>query len=130
MKLLVCGGRDYRDRAAVYEALDRIHAKRGVTLLIQGACTKGGADLIAENWAKSREVPYVGHPAAWTAHGKAAGGIRNQAMIDWWDPEAVVAFPGDTGTADMIRRAELADLPVWEPMKKRRPIKGALKPAR
>ena len=119
MKLLVCGGRDYNDRAAVFEALDRAREKRDITLLIHGAC-KTGADAIAEEWAKFREVPYLGHPAQWRAtRSKAAGVLRNQAMLDWWEPEGVVAFPGGTGTADMIHRAQLAGLPVWEPCAKR-----------
>src|SRR5262249_25506155 len=30
-------------------------------------------------------------------------------------PDGVVAFPGGTGTADMIRRAKKAGLEVWKP---------------
>jgi hypothetical protein len=119
MILLVCGGREYRDRAHVFDTLDLIHAKRGIGLLVHGACTKGGADILAELWAKAREVPYLGHPARWRIDGKAGGGRRNQAMLDRWKPEGVLAFPGGSGTADMIRRAELAGLKVWEPGEKK-----------
>ena len=45
----------------------------------------------------------------------------NQAMVDAHDPSvpssrvvAVVAFSGGEGTADMVRRARAAGLPVWE----------------
>ncbi len=38
-------------------------------------------------------------------------------MIDEWHPDAVVVFPGGSGTADMVERARKAGLPVWEPMK-------------
>jgi YspA, cpYpsA-related SLOG family len=113
MKLLVCGGRHYADRDAVFSALDRAHAKREITLLIHGAAR--GADTLGEEWAKSRQIPYLGHPARWTQYDKAAGGLRNQAMLNRWAPDGVVAFPGGTGTADMKRRAEFHGITVWEP---------------
>jgi predicted Rossmann-fold nucleotide-binding protein len=28
-------------------------------------------------------------------------------------PDAVIAFPGGVGTADMIRKARVAGVPVW-----------------
>jgi hypothetical protein len=36
-------------------------------------------------------------------------------MIDEGCPDKIVAFPGGKGTADMIRRAEAAQIPVWRP---------------
>jgi hypothetical protein len=44
----------------------------------------------------------------------AAGGIRNQRMLDEEKPNLVVAFPGGNGTADMCRRANSAGLEVIE----------------
>ncbi|MEX3764514.1 DUF2493 domain-containing protein [Paraburkholderia phenoliruptrix] len=114
MRLIVCGGRDYDDWVAIYAALDRAHAKRPITLLIHGAC-ETGADKHAENWAKDREIPYLGVPAQWKKHGKRAGPLRNQKMLDHTEPAGVVAFPGGSGTADMTRRARGAGLKVWEP---------------
>lgn len=35
-------------------------------------------------------------------------------MIDEGKPDMVVAFPGGAGTADMVRRAKAADIPVVE----------------
>jgi len=43
-------------------------------------------------------------------------------MIDDGKPDGVVAFPGGTGTADMIRRAKKAGLKVWEPYPHLRPV--------
>ncbi|SAL02898.1 hypothetical protein AWB80_08465 [Caballeronia pedi] len=116
MRLLVCGGRDFTDTLAVFGALDRAHAKREITLVIHGACPTG-ADNLAEKWAKSREIPYLGHPAPWKLYDKAAGPMRNRAMLEEWKPEGVVAFPGGSGTADMVRRARDAGVTVWEPCK-------------
>jgi len=33
-------------------------------------------------------------------------------MLDKGQPDLVLAFPGGNGTADMIRRAEAANIPV------------------
>jgi hypothetical protein len=41
----------------------------------------------------------------WKTHGKAGGPIRNQMMLDDYKPQVVIAFPGGSGTADMVRRA-------------------------
>jgi predicted Rossmann-fold nucleotide-binding protein len=35
-------------------------------------------------------------------------------MIDKYDPEAVIAFPGGAGTANMIKRAREAGIDVHE----------------
>jgi predicted Rossmann-fold nucleotide-binding protein len=113
VRLLVCGGRDYSDRTRVFKTLDRVNAQRGVSLLIHGGAP--GADTLAGEWAKLRAVPAKVYEAAWDAQGKSAGPIRNQLMIDNGRPEAVVAFPGGSGTADMTRRAEAAGLKVWRP---------------
>lgn len=112
MILLVCGGRDYADRDAAFAALDRAHAKRPVTVLIHGAQT--GADTLAGEWAEARGVHAVGVKALWEVHGKAAGPLRNQVMLDL-GPEGAVAFPGGVGTADMVRRCKSAGVTVWEP---------------
>lgn len=78
-------------------------------VLVHGACS--GADTLAartwEDWGGKTES----HPADWTQHGKAAGPLRNQEMVDS-GIDFLVAFPGGRGTADMVRRAEAAGVPV------------------
>lgn len=112
--VIVCGGRNYQDRKFLFEQLDRAHRKAGFVLLIQGGAD--GADALAYEWAKSREVPSLCIPAKWSSRGKAAGPIRNSAMLTL-GPRAVIAFEGGRGTADMIRQALDAGIPVWEPCK-------------
>jgi YspA, cpYpsA-related SLOG family len=114
MRVLVCGGRNYRDREAVFRALDRLHAKRGIAFLMQGAAD--GADYLAWQWAQERGVEVGSFAADWQGEGRAAGPRRNQRMLDEGRPDGVVAFPGGRGTADMVRRAEQNRVPVWRPV--------------
>jgi hypothetical protein len=114
VRVIVCGGRDYRDRVAVFAALDRLHAERGIGFLMQGACPTG-ADYFAWQWANARRVLCGAYPAKWDKHGKRAGPIRNAEIIERGAPDGVVAFPGGSGTADMVQQAEAAGLKVWFP---------------
>jgi hypothetical protein len=113
MKILVCGGRDYADRVALFAALDHLHARRVIELVIHGAAR--GADKLAAEWANARGIQSRAFPALWDADGKAAGFIRNQRMLDCGRPDGIAAFPGGRGTADMINRAQTAGVPVWRP---------------
>lgn len=114
--LVVCGGRDYDDYEAVKRELDACAARaamlRTVLVVIHGGAR--GADSLAERWC--REHPsnqlMMTFAADWATHGKAAGPIRNQEMIEEGRPSTVIAFPGGRGTADMIRRAEAAGIEV------------------
>lgn len=112
MKVLVCGGREYSDREAVYRALDDLNHKHGRLTIIQGGAR--GADRLACDWAFSRapNVHLINEPADWGKHGKAAGVIRNQKMLDKHKPDLVLAFPGGRGTADMVARAKRHAVPV------------------
>ena len=76
----------------------------GATALYEGEAD--GADFCALGWATSRGLPV-------RRYGKAAGPMRNAAMLEAAREEAqqtgqpllVAAFPGGSGTADMVRRA-------------------------
>jgi predicted Rossmann-fold nucleotide-binding protein len=109
-RVLVCGGRDYRDRDALYAALDRLHAEHGFSVVIAGGAR--GADTLAAEWAKDRAIPTEVYMAEWGRLGRKAGPIRNQRMLDDGKPDLVVAFPGGTGTAGMMALARKAGVPV------------------
>lgn len=107
MRVLVCGGRDFSDRNLVARTLAPY---KRAELIIDGAAN--GADQLASEWAEVFGVPNLRFPADWRKHGRAAGPLRNQRMIDEGRPDLVVAFPGGRGTADMIRRAEQAGIEI------------------
>jgi hypothetical protein len=107
-RVLVCGGRDYADRDRVFSILDVAHAANPIIELIHGAAT--GADTLADEWARGK-VAIRAFPAPWEL-GRRAGAIRNQKMLNDGKPHLVIAFPGGAGTADMVRRAKKAGVPV------------------
>jgi hypothetical protein len=113
MRVLVCGGRDYKDFFTLYCKLEALHAISPIDLVIHGKCPTG-ADQLANIWASVSDIPVEAYPADWDKHGKAAGPIRNQQMLDEGKPNLVVAFPGGTGTEDMVRKAYRARVPVME----------------
>ena len=106
MKLLVCGGRNFTDRAKTYEVLDDyLSTTKSMNQPLE-IChgNARGADTIAGEWAKERGVKCTVFPANWGEHGKAAGPIRNAQMLEVFQPDIVIAFAGGKGTLDMIKR--------------------------
>jgi len=110
MRVLVCGGREYDDWFVLDDRL-KANVPLGSTIIEGGA---KGADFLARVWAKYSGMPYEEYPANWKKHGRAAGGIRNQQMLDEGKPDLVIAFPGGTGTADMVRRSKKTGVKVIE----------------
>ena len=105
-RVLVCGGRKYSN----YSHLKMVLSSFEPAVVISGKAP--GADSLAERWAKEAGVKFEGYPADWKTNGRAAGPIRNQQMLDEGKPDFVIAFPGGKGTADMVKRAKAACLPV------------------
>lgn len=108
MKLLVCGGRDFNDLCLFFDTIDDLSPEPD--LIIQGGAT--GADALARRYAEKRGIQIQTFEAEWSKYGNAAGPIRNRKMLAEGKPDLVVAFPGGKGTADMVRRASVAGVPV------------------
>lgn len=109
MKVLVCGGRKFLLHWAVFDALDRLNTKHVFTRLIHGGAA--GADSLSGKWAISRNISLTVVRANWLQYGRAAGALRNTEMLKH-KPSLVVAFPGGTGTEDMVRKSLRARVPV------------------
>ena len=112
MRVLVCGGRDYNNADYMRKVLDDMHAVTPFDILIYGMAR--GADDMAKMWATARGVGRLGFPAQWEKYGKQAGPMRNARMLEKGKPDLVIAFPGGRGTADMMRQAKAAGVPVQQ----------------
>lgn len=75
--------------------------------------TKGGADYLAGEWAKKNGFEVYVYEANWKDFGKAAGPLRNSAMLNA-DIDFVIAFwdGKSPGTRDTITKARAMRLPV------------------
>lgn len=111
MKVIVCGGRDYADKELLFATLDHMNLSEPISKIICGDAR--GADAMAADWARQRMKYLSVFNADWATHGKAAGPIRNEAMLKYGHPDYVVAFPGGRGTANMIRQAREAGVTVY-----------------
>lgn len=107
-RVLVCGGRDYVDAKRVAHVLGCYHRYSPITCLIEGGAR--GADNLAYTWAQLHGIQTETYEADWKTHGRKAGPLRNQRMIDEGKPDLVIAFGGGRGTADMLRRAQAAGI--------------------
>lgn len=108
MKLAVVGSRSFSDFQILSGFLDKIAPR--VSAIVTGDAK--GADRLAARWARERGIPTIVFRADWARHGRAAGPIRNQEIVDAAD--AMVAFWDGTsrGTKDAIQRARKKGIPV------------------
>lgn len=114
-RVLVCGGRTYNDSTTISLTLASVLHHRGIAVLIHGGAE--GADKLAAQWAWLNKIKTECYPISredWRVHGKAAGPIRNQQMLDEGKPSLVVCFVGGKGTADMRRRALKAGVEIMD----------------
>jgi len=63
LRVLVCGGRNYRDGAKVWGRLNILHAERGIGAIIHGA--QRGADQLGEYWAKANDIRHIPFKPHW-----------------------------------------------------------------
>lgn len=107
-KILVCGSRGWTDANAIRERLDQL---AGPYTILHGAAK--GADIIAANHAASKGYEAHAYPADWARHGKRAGIVRNNEMLDQ-NPDLVIAFQLDNsrGTQHTINEARRRGIPV------------------
>ena len=116
MRILITGSREWWDTLPIVGALlGAVPSEadlRDVTVVHGGA---RGADELADRAARDLGFLVEEHPADWAKHGKAAGFIRNQEMVNA-GADICLAFlksgAANRGTKDCIGRAEAAGIPV------------------
>lgn len=109
MRVLVCGGRTFFGKAEKNLVFDTL-AEIGPDLIIHGGAS--GADGLAGAYAEGTGTPCMVFPAPWKALGRRGGPERNGWMLLFGEPDLVVAFPGGSGTANMVRQARDAGVAV------------------
>ena len=96
-RVLIYGSRGWNRPALVREF---IHSLPNDAVVIHGGAA--GADTTAGRCAENRGLTVIVYRANWHAHGRAAGPIRNQRMIDDGKPTRACGFrmPGASRGTD------------------------------
>jgi len=92
-----------RSKFQVIASVDKYKDRR--IILVHGGC-RTGVDMYVNDLAEEVGWFPVSVPAQWSIHGKKAGPIRNQQMIDVHKPHIFLGFPvkDSKGTRDCINR--------------------------
>ena len=109
-EVVVTLGRFYRPCNMELQAANHFMTSIGASVVVHGGAD-GDRYVARKLLEMDPERRQVEVPADWDRHGRAAGPIRNAEMIAR-SPAAVIAFRGGRGTADTVRRANAADVPV------------------
>lgn len=122
LRLLICGGRNYKFGVLDIAFLNDYRECFTIVEVVHGGAT--GADAEARIWAAWHSVPMREFKVNWRPQGqsgptdRSAGPRRNSEMAQYVasheDKVAglVIAFPGGTGTDDMVRKAKAKGLQV------------------
>ena len=116
-RLLITGSQTWTDYEVIAARLEETWKKWGSppdALLVSGKCPNG-ADRLAERAWAALGLEVEPHPAEWNLYGRAAGPIRNQAMVNLGADECL-AFMMDPkvskGTAHCAKAARKAGIHV------------------
>ena len=103
MKIAVVGSRDFTRLDAVRQF---VWEQERTTVIVSGGAR--GVDSAAVEHAKHLGMPYEVHLPDWHRHGRRAGAVRNQAIVDaahevvaFWDGKSA----GTKITMDIARAA-------------------------
>ena len=108
MKVVVAGGRDFKDYYLLKETLDNFQQEYGnITEVVSGGAR--GSDKLGEQYANENNIPIKRFVPDWQGLGKKAGHVRNRQMGDYAKEYSgmLVAFwdKQSRGTKGMIEYA-------------------------
>jgi len=119
VKVAIVGSRTFFDRQLVERVVKRLVERDPSVVIVSGGAQ--GADTLAERAARRlcSTAPIV-FPAEWHLHGRSAGFIRNQAIVNESD-ELVALWDGvSAGTMHSISLARRKPIPTYVYLEPRR----------
>ncbi len=87
MRVVICGSREWDDEKTMRDWLVKVPEH---SAMAHGDAF--GADQMAARLGALLGFDVKAYPADWKTHNKAAGPIRNRAMLDEFKPDIVLAF--------------------------------------
>lgn len=100
MKVIVAGGRDFRDYDLLKSVLDQYKEIFPDIEIVSGKAK--GADSLGEKWAIENKIHVYSFPANWDKFGKSAGYMRNEQMAKFADQSICFWDQKSKGTKHMI----------------------------
>lgn len=119
MKVIVAGGRDFKDYDLLKSTLDGFQQEHGnITEVVSG--TAKGVDKLGEKYANENNIPIKRFVPDWEELGKKAGHVRNRQMADYakeyngmlvafWDKQS----KGTKGMIDYATKIGLKSVVVY-----------------
>ena len=119
MKVIVAGGRDFKNYKLLKCTLDNFQQEYGnITEVISG--TALGVDRLGEQYANENNIPIKRFVPDWQGLGKKAGHVRNRKMGDYakehngmlaafWDKQS----KGTKGMIDYAKKIGLKSVVVY-----------------
>jgi hypothetical protein len=115
-RVLITGSRDWTPIALVESILTRLKDRHGSALIVAHGDCPTGIDATFRRACEAMGIGEQRYPAAWETLGKAAGPIRNTAMVQA-GADVCLAFSTNLtlsrGTSDCARKAIAAGIPTW-----------------
>ena len=119
MKVIVAGGRDFKDYDLLKSTLDNFQQEYGnITEVVSGGAR--GSDKLGEQYANENNTPIKRFVPDWEGLGKKAGHVRNRQMGDYakehngmlvafWDKQS----KGTKGMIDYATKIGLKSVVVY-----------------
>ena len=114
MKVVIAGSRNISEQDSEnYKMLIQTikHAGYNIDQVVCGMAA--GIDKLGHRYAFASNIPIVEMPADWSAHGKAAGPIRNRKMAEIADAAIVIWDGKSAGTLNMITEMNRLNKPCY-----------------
>lgn len=108
LKVIVAGGRDFKNYDLLSEKLDKLFSKRADVVIFSGMAN--GADSLAVKYAEQNKLRVSEFPAQWKKFGNASGFRRNVEMARYADACVVFWDGKSAGTKHMIETAKRMNL--------------------
>ena len=129
MKLIIAGGRKFKDRKLILNVVSEIIVTNSLTIteIVSGGAS--GIDSFGEEWANMRGIPVKLFPAKWKnlslepcavksgqygPYNALAGHNRNKEMAAYGEGLLLIWDGKSSGSANMKKLAQEYGLPIYE----------------
>ena len=111
MAIAVIGSRGFSDYSFFAEKLEHLLQNLSDYSFVSGGCKTGG-DALIKRYCQEHSLKLVEYLPDWDLHGKKAGFLRNQLIID--DCTHLIAYWDEVskGTLSSIKMAEKKNIPI------------------